>query len=98
MDVIEDIFDSLIDRFDHYGSYVLDEKQLQKLERELSKRLEEIKTGKFNFPERNYDNKYYYEEANKNLHKNEKEIIVMLEDIINWIKTLDEKKISFIGL
>ena len=99
MNAIEDIFDSIIDRYDHYGSDILDEKQLQKLECELSKRLEEIKeTGKFNFLGRINDNKYYYEEEIKNLHRNEKEIIIMLEDIIRGLKTINVKKISFIGL
>ena len=98
MNAIEDIFDNIIERYDHYGSYTLDEKKLQKLERELSERLKEIKeTGKFDFIGGN-DSNFYYEEVIKNLHKNKKEIITMLEDIIDWLKTLNVKSIRFVGL
>ena len=98
MEVVEDIFAELDKYYDRYGSTVYNEDQIKIIEQELLKRKNEIENiGSYTFIEGKL-NSFYYNELIKNIDKNRGKILKMLEEIIDWIKTVNENEISLIGL
>ena len=108
VDKFHDLLRMVNKEFDMYGiSTYYNKEQTAVFLCELEKRLYEMKTNKnflFNpfrdFYKKRYgeEYKYYYNRHNVDFRRYRKQIIKVFEELIVWIKNLEEKELSVLGI
>jgi hypothetical protein len=94
--VFEDLLYKINKMYDHYSITYYNEHELNLLKKEIVTRLNEIKENKI-IAGKHYS-KIYYTELNVGINKSKDEIIKMLEDLIDWLKSNEKKELTILGI
>ena len=96
--LFEDLLKKVNNKYDHYAFIGYNKNQISMLINELSKRLYEIENINNYELVGTFFRKEYYSELNENLRRNKNEIKIMLQDLIDWLKTININEITILGI
>jgi len=96
--LFEDLLKKVNNKYDHYAFIGYNKNQISLLINELSKRLYEIENINNYELVGTFFRKEYYSELNENLRRNKNEIKIMLQDLIDWLKTININEITILGI